>query len=607
MSSASAGASPSAKRKRHETYSYTKLADLKDGDSKKNFYGVVKCFFPSKKTLGTDWSVHFIVVDPSASDEDNSGLKVVWFGRDQASLPVFKAVGDIVRCHRVNISTYKGRLQCCSKHYINSAIVCFSGEEDASMEPTWFAKSDPVVTDKDKETLAELRGWALMNEDIQQELSGTQCLTLSSVMATDVSFCLDCQVAEVHSRSSRQESRAVLRVWDGTMPAREAVRLFESTSAARNSAGKLIPHDLTVDVALSDSNARAIDTLKAGDIVRLPKLTAQPATADLANTTVKLSMQTSYSPTNEHSFQVLSAEQCSELVQRLDKCVTQQSLLRVRSMESSKTIAGNPWLDFTKISSIQQAQAPAKFRVRCTVADYLPPNIVDMVVLECADCRCHFSCPPPPPLPPRTSRGSSTADVVDTTPVAVDSSASPTCGSHGSRSISAPAGTGSDSPVAASGDSSASTERMMSSGLLSHCGLWLDAKRKQYYCPHCSPRSEDNVALRFIFKFALLLRDASGLLVARCMGPDAEYFFNLQPCDLHLSTATRETIESCMRALVGDEDKNAAEAGRSCRHALVECCLKSYHALQAEDLAKMTRHVSYRITETSYEEDQAAR
>ena len=100
--------------KKKVQYEYTKLTDV-GADTIINLYGVVKYFKKPFKTASNEFCCTLSLVDPSVKRMEDS-LKCVLFGKQsEDELPPVQNVGDIIRFHRLNISTYKGDLQGTSK------------------------------------------------------------------------------------------------------------------------------------------------------------------------------------------------------------------------------------------------------------------------------------------------------------------------------------------------------------------------------------------------------------------------------------------------------------------------------------------------------------
>eukprot|EP01119_Soliformovum_irregulare_P023925 TRINITY_DN8460_c0_g1_i1.p1 TRINITY_DN8460_c0_g1~~TRINITY_DN8460_c0_g1_i1.p1 ORF type:complete len:527 (-),score=153.31 TRINITY_DN8460_c0_g1_i1:61-1641(-) len=132
------------------TYQYTNICDLKEGIS--NVYGVVTIVGePKKSSRGTcDWSLNFNIVDPTS----DYGLSINVFAEEESKLPLPLEVGDVIRLHRIKISSFNGKIQGVGTKDMHSFLV-ISG---ATGIPQSVSKT-VTFTVADKERIEVLKVW----------------------------------------------------------------------------------------------------------------------------------------------------------------------------------------------------------------------------------------------------------------------------------------------------------------------------------------------------------------------------------------------------------------------------------------------------------------
>ena len=144
------------KRKASASYIYTPLGSLARGEA--NVVGVVAHFTPPRPT-SNDLIMTVALTGPSIWPRY---LNVNVFARDESALPSLLAVGDVVRGHRLSVTSYNGELQGVgnakrsswvvwhsdgTKHATSATFTC-TAEDDARFHAltTWSAEVDWLTT-----------------------------------------------------------------------------------------------------------------------------------------------------------------------------------------------------------------------------------------------------------------------------------------------------------------------------------------------------------------------------------------------------------------------------------------------------------------------------
>ena len=96
---------------------YTNLADLNDvladeGDMTKkvNIFGVILGAAPPRQAISGTWMVSLTLIDDSCSEAESSVVLNV-FHDDVRKIPICAKAGDVIRCHRVKVQSYKESIQ----------------------------------------------------------------------------------------------------------------------------------------------------------------------------------------------------------------------------------------------------------------------------------------------------------------------------------------------------------------------------------------------------------------------------------------------------------------------------------------------------------------
>ena len=215
MAAPSSPAAAKQKKQRRSTeYSYTELASLQQADA--NFYGVVDRFDAQpKRTAGADMVMNVVLIDRSLNTD---GLHVNIFAKDEHAFPRIKAKGDVLRCHRIEMQIYNGRLQGVARGR-KSAFLCITGDREEDIHSTGKSYT---FTDEDRKRVQELRafaGHALSTAPSLQQLQ-LKTLTIAEIRGGGF-FDLCCRVVGVRECATEQSSHSLaLLVCDGTSTTR---------------------------------------------------------------------------------------------------------------------------------------------------------------------------------------------------------------------------------------------------------------------------------------------------------------------------------------------------------------------------------------------------
>jgi len=94
-------------------YEYSKCGEIRlerDSGKEINIWAMVGSFGQPRATNGTDFSQSFLLVDETTTDAD-TGLVCNIFRPAADVFPKVRAVGELLRCHRVKVKEYQGRPQ----------------------------------------------------------------------------------------------------------------------------------------------------------------------------------------------------------------------------------------------------------------------------------------------------------------------------------------------------------------------------------------------------------------------------------------------------------------------------------------------------------------
>jgi hypothetical protein len=150
---------PNKKQKIH--YEYFPLSKVCFGDKseKYNTYGIVLKFTAIAPTKGKDhMRMAFI------ADESLTSFQVRFFG-DRDALPLFNAVGDIVRLHRVMIDSYNNTYGLSLLPNFSSAAL-FDGSDKPCGSRAYWSSANTTTDEQDAQRVEELKKWFKENKDI---------------------------------------------------------------------------------------------------------------------------------------------------------------------------------------------------------------------------------------------------------------------------------------------------------------------------------------------------------------------------------------------------------------------------------------------------------
>jgi len=138
-----------------DKYNYSKLKDaVACVNERVNFYGVVSEYEQPKPTQGTDWLCTMTVIDMGY---DSPGLRVLYFAPNDMQ-PHVKAVGDIIRFHRIRMSIFNTAIQALGNPKQGSSFVVLHGKGD-DYEPYQKSHGNFTMEAHDHEVITLLRAW----------------------------------------------------------------------------------------------------------------------------------------------------------------------------------------------------------------------------------------------------------------------------------------------------------------------------------------------------------------------------------------------------------------------------------------------------------------
>eukprot|EP00736_Rhodelphis_marinus_P009627 Rmarinus@m.16072 len=202
---------PPLKRRNVSTdYAYRKLLDVQLF-TKVNLYGVITDYRDPYKSRGQDYTCSIDIRDESVTEP----MKINIFRSEARELPRPRAVGDIIRVHRLDIGRYHDKPQGkIAKTDTITHWVLFSGS-GSDAEP--YARSSVKFTlnDADRRRTSELRSWCSSHLSTQRLTVGTDTRRFAIndlTPATDQFIDLLCYVW----KSASTQSGQFLVVADGT-------------------------------------------------------------------------------------------------------------------------------------------------------------------------------------------------------------------------------------------------------------------------------------------------------------------------------------------------------------------------------------------------------
>ena len=143
-------------KQKGRVYGYSTLKEAKEKTTI-NIFGVVKYFKEPQRTRTADVYMVLSIIDPSLEDGDREKLKIVLFAPKADDLPPIQNEGDIVRMHRLKISSYRGELQ--GQNGPGFSCLVFDGCVGGSLEPL-TASASYTLRHEDEVKIEELRLWA---------------------------------------------------------------------------------------------------------------------------------------------------------------------------------------------------------------------------------------------------------------------------------------------------------------------------------------------------------------------------------------------------------------------------------------------------------------
>ncbi|KAH9542774.1 hypothetical protein CY35_13G024900 [Sphagnum magellanicum] len=191
-------------------YAYMRLQDaVLHMNERVNFYGVVAEYEQPKSTRGKDFICTMTVVDMSYH---SSGLRVLYFARALEMLPRVRALGDIIRFHRIMMSNYEDAPQAQGHPSKGSAFVLLPGMEGQGYEPYQMSHSHFTLEQVDRTMVDLMRSWVCTHP---LDMGSNKYMVSIKDMKVGSYFDLCCKILFVHDQDI--DDRAVtIYVWDGT-------------------------------------------------------------------------------------------------------------------------------------------------------------------------------------------------------------------------------------------------------------------------------------------------------------------------------------------------------------------------------------------------------
>jgi hypothetical protein len=374
-----------SKGKEKEEYTYYKLSDLKP-TNKAHVFGVVKNFSEPKMSKGTDYYSSFRLVDESLSS--HSDVQCTLFHNTEELLPHIRAVGDIVRLHRVVVKTFNGNTQISGKKIFSCLV--FDGRKDQPIVSR-TGNTEFTFTNKDKKRVSELKEWASK----QASLSNSKRLLTLQDLFPGVFFDIVCQVVSTCVVPSNDFG--VVRIWDGTkvsINARVADRHGHPSNTDQNMEDLI--QDLCVDVVLYNDHMNSMRTLMPGQYLRMHNVHAscyhvgkdQLEVVDLCiHRGMRSGSGVTVLPMDDPDVVQLKEKLSSiqdERV-RLFRCVDYR--VPVVHQTSVTTICSGHTEVFESIKAVRECQqVPNKHKIRVKFLRIVGTHVEGLVKLVCARC-----------------------------------------------------------------------------------------------------------------------------------------------------------------------------------------------------------------------------
>ena len=102
-----------ASSNKNKQYEYTPLNKCNIGDHVYCYGVIIDASFPHKSFKSDKYVCSLKIADNSLKIDPKDGtvdyVTVVFFGKSFDDLPISQRIGDIIRIHRANVTTYKGQ------------------------------------------------------------------------------------------------------------------------------------------------------------------------------------------------------------------------------------------------------------------------------------------------------------------------------------------------------------------------------------------------------------------------------------------------------------------------------------------------------------------
>ncbi|XP_014662250.1 PREDICTED: uncharacterized protein LOC106805240 isoform X2 [Priapulus caudatus] len=240
----------------------TLIKDLAVG-SIASVWGIVKFLNEPRRTRGSDWLLHFGLVDRSTGEEDGDAVHCHMFAPLKQLLPQINRIGDIMLLLHAKVNLFNGKLQLGS----TAATVALVFDEDpASSEQPRTGSADLLYSfiELDRKRLRHYR-------ELFKSTKSFSSVTTKKSLISDIKLNsysdVYCQIVTVNA--VHPDTLTMLNVWDGTALNRSLRVRRSAEEQARLTCESL---QVALPVCVTGSQAAIASKLQVGDHVWLRNL-----------------------------------------------------------------------------------------------------------------------------------------------------------------------------------------------------------------------------------------------------------------------------------------------------------------------------------------------
>eukprot|EP00730_Choanoeca_flexa_P020177 TRINITY_DN9867_c0_g1_i1.p1 TRINITY_DN9867_c0_g1~~TRINITY_DN9867_c0_g1_i1.p1 ORF type:complete len:801 (+),score=107.41 TRINITY_DN9867_c0_g1_i1:70-2403(+) len=234
--------------------------------SEVNLYAIVTDIRPARATSGTDFLLVLTLYDDAYTGAQMEVTANIFGQQDQ--LPTIKAVGNIVRFHRVTVQRWNDHLQLLCKLGKGAkagSIVEFSSNPSHGTDPLWKSSKNHTFTARDDQRIRTLRTF-------QSNLNLAPVVEHRLLQQLDKEgyYTLMLKVIAVANEDPSDSAPGDLIVWDGS---KHPKFILDETHPSYHDPSIEHIRDRAVVIQVWDQHRRWLTTVKPGDIIVAKEVT----------------------------------------------------------------------------------------------------------------------------------------------------------------------------------------------------------------------------------------------------------------------------------------------------------------------------------------------